>query len=115
MDLMEMTDFQLQFFMYYSEEIPKMKAFRMQKTKEIKAQNGDGLLEEVDENQNTIRANSSSGTYKVCKRNGIGKMLPLFGLNAEEFGENLIANHVLNFTHQCELPLEEVLKNFTTE
>lgn len=114
-DLLEFSDFQRQFLLYYWDEIPKMKAMRAQKAKEIRDLNANiDERDDRDENQNAIRASSSGGTYKLCRRNGVGKLLPLIGLCAEEFGENMEANFMLNYVHQCELSLDEVFKNFTT-
>jgi len=113
-ELEELQDIQAMFLLYYSDDVPKMKEMQARKKQELQSLEREGE-DVVDEHSIAVRPSSSGGTYRTCNRHGIGKMLPLIGLTAEEFGENLESSYATNLVHQTEVDFDEVLQIFTSE
>jgi len=89
----ELHDVYQHFQLYYSTDIPKMKAaLKLKKKKERQEASEEQEREEPEEEETLKQATRKTG-YNLCVDAGLVELARKFGLSPEQFGENLRDNY----------------------
>jgi len=125
--IQEVQDLNSFFSLYYGQDIPKMNKMLKHKAKEIRravqledmgrSEEEIALHDAESEDDEAENKHSKArlsvcgmGSYRTCKKQGIGKVVRLFGLKAEEFGENMEDGYAKHEVEPCDEDVMEVAK-----
>uniref|UniRef100_A0A674C8C8 Transcription elongation factor SPT6 n=1 Tax=Salmo trutta TaxID=8032 RepID=A0A674C8C8_SALTR len=114
----ELGDVYNHFLLYYGRDIPKMQnAARSSKKKLKKIKEVDEDVEEEDEEEEQpkgpdLKLASRRDMYSICQGAGLDGLAKKFGLNPEQFGENLRDSYQRHETEQFPAEPMELAKDY---